>query len=294
MRLETAGQRLKDYLLSTEDGTLIRHAFHALLAATIVLAVIDWREISAANAELPGFDPAQPETMPVLPPALTEGGPQAPPSEITTSIELLKQPIRFELQPGGVLLAQGAIELGAAARFEQEIAARGEYVKTVSLDSPGGAVGDALAMSKLIRERKIGTRVASGALCASSCPIIMAGGVTRSRGRRRHRRASGLQRLEGEAFAGARHVGGAAHDRRRHPPSRRHGHQARPLAACDGDATRPALLSDAGGNQEIRASDDAGEGGNPESKIKPGRHFVPASSISASTNRCAAQKLLRS
>ncbi|APO73953.1 ATP-dependent Clp protease protein [Rhizobium etli 8C-3] len=179
MMLQTAGQRLKDYVLSTDDGTLIRHAFHALLAAAIVLAVIDWREISAANAELPGFDPAQPQTMPVLPPALTEGGPQAPPSEITTSVEQLKQPIRFELQPGGVLLAQGAIELGAAARFEQEIAARGEYVKTVSLDSPGGAVGDALAMSKLIRERKIGTRVASGALCASSCPIIMAGGVTR-------------------------------------------------------------------------------------------------------------------
>ncbi|WP_087002608.1 hypothetical protein [Rhizobium sullae] len=179
MRLETAGRRLKDYVLSADDGALMRHVFHALLSAAIVLAVIDWREISAANAERPGFDPAQPETMPVLPPALTEGGPQAAPSEITTGIELLKQPIRFELKPGGVLLAQGAIESGAAARFEKEIAARGEYVKTVSLDSPGGAVGDALAMSKLIRERKIGTRVAGGALCASSCPIIMAGGVTR-------------------------------------------------------------------------------------------------------------------
>ena len=37
-----------------------------------------------------------------------------------------------------------------------------------------------MVMSKLIRERKIGTTVAKGALCASSCPIILSGGVSRS------------------------------------------------------------------------------------------------------------------
>ncbi|NLS02764.1 hypothetical protein HGP14_05180 [Rhizobium sp. P32RR-XVIII] len=179
MKLATAGHRLKDAALSTDDATLLRLAFHGLLAASVVFLAIDFREISAANAGLPGFDPAQPQTTPVLPPALTEGGPQAAPSEIKTGVDLLKQPIRFELQPGGVLLAQGAIEPGAAGRFEKELEARGEYVKTVSLDSPGGSVGDALAISKLIRERNIGTRVANGALCASSCPIIMAGGVRR-------------------------------------------------------------------------------------------------------------------
>lgn len=179
MRLETAGQRLKDYVLSADDGTLMRHAFHALLAAAVVFVIIDWREIGAANAELPGYDPMQPETLPILPPALTEGEPQNAPADIRTDPDVLKQAIRFELQRGGVLLAQGAIEPGAAGRFEMELSERGEYVKTVSLDSPGGAVGDALAMSKLIRDRKIGTRVAAGALCVSSCPIIFAGGVTR-------------------------------------------------------------------------------------------------------------------
>jgi hypothetical protein len=178
-RLEGFGQRLKTYLLSADDGTLMRHFFHGLLVTSLVFIIIDWNELSSANQALPGFDPMQPEAVPILPPALTEGTPQNAPSDITADPATLKQPIRFELRPGGILSAQGSIEPGAAARFASEIEARGEYVKTVLLNSPGGAVGDALAMSKLIREKKLGTRVAAGALCASSCPIIMAGGVTR-------------------------------------------------------------------------------------------------------------------
>ncbi len=34
-------------------------------------------------------------------------------------------------------------------------------------------------MSKLIRNRKLDTKVASKALCASSCPIVFAGGIGR-------------------------------------------------------------------------------------------------------------------
>lgn len=178
-RLEGLGQRLKTGLRAADDGTLMRHAFQALLAMAAVFIVIDWNELSAANRELSGFDTMQPEAVPILPPALSDGEPQNAPSDVTTDPETLKRAIRFELQPGGILSAQGSIEPGAAERFATEIEARGEYVKTVLLDSPGGAVGDALAISKLIREKKLGTKVASGALCASSCPIIMAGGVVR-------------------------------------------------------------------------------------------------------------------
>jgi hypothetical protein len=178
-QLEGFGKRLKTYLLSADDGTLMRHAFQALLATAVVFIIIDWNELSAANRELSGFDTMQPEAVPILPPALTDGEPQNAPSDVTTDPETLKRAIRFELQPGGILSAEGSIEPGAAERFSREIEARGEYVKTVLLNSPGGAVGDALAISKLIREKKLGTKVASGALCASSCPIIMAGGVTR-------------------------------------------------------------------------------------------------------------------
>lgn len=178
-RLQGFGQRLKTYLLSADDGMLMRHFFHGLLVTSLVFIVIDWNELSTANQAHPGFDPMQPDAVPVLPPALTEGEPQNAPSDITADPNTLKQAIRFELRPGGILSAEGSIEPGAAARFASEIEARGEYVKTVLLNSPGGAVGDALAMSKLIREKKLGTKVASGALCASSCPIVMAGGTSR-------------------------------------------------------------------------------------------------------------------
>jgi len=180
MKIEAAGDQLKRKLLSIDDSTLPRLVLHALIAAAVAFLVIDFRNLMIADAELPVFDPAAPDSMPILPPALTDGEPDNAPSEITSGIELLKQPMAFNLKPGGVLLAQGTIDYGAAGRFQKEIEARGEYVKTVSLDSPGGAVGDALTMSKLIREKKIGTQVAKGALCASSCPIILAGGITRS------------------------------------------------------------------------------------------------------------------
>jgi hypothetical protein len=174
----TALARLKAAFLSTDDGTLMRHAFLTLLGASAIFVVIDFREISVMNAALPGHDPMR-TGQPVLPPALTEGVPNAPPVQPASAPEVLRQPIRFELLSGGVLLAEGSIEPGAADRFAKEIEARGEYVKTVSLNSPGGSVDDAIAMSKLIRERQLGTRVASEALCASSCPIVFAGGVSR-------------------------------------------------------------------------------------------------------------------
>lgn len=178
MRPSTPFRRLTDAFLRADDGLLMRGAFFGLLAAAGAFLVIDVREMSLANTALPGHDPLTTDA-PVLPPALTDGVPQAPPVEPESTPEALRQPMRFELAPGGVLKADGAIDLGAADRFAQELAARGEYVKAVSLNSPGGSVEDALAMSKLIREKGLNTQVATRALCASSCPLIFAGGVAR-------------------------------------------------------------------------------------------------------------------
>lgn len=165
-------------LLRLDDGVLMRGAFYVLLSAAAVFLVIDVRDITAMNAELPGYDPLH-RDQPVLPPALTDGVPAAPPVQPASPKEVLRQAVKFELKPGGVLLAEGTIDPGAASRFAQEIEARGEYVKTVMLNSPGGSVEDALAMSKLIREKKLDTKVASKGLCASSCPIVFAGGIGR-------------------------------------------------------------------------------------------------------------------
>lgn len=166
-------------LAAIDDGSIMRTAFYMLLGAAAVFLVVDIREISTARSQFPGHDPLTTDT-PVLPPALTEGKPHAPPVEPASPAEVLRKQITFNLSPGGILLAEGAIDPGAAGRFAAEIEARGEYVKVVALNSPGGAVEDAIAMSKLIREKKLTTQVAAKALCASSCPIMFAGGVVRT------------------------------------------------------------------------------------------------------------------
>jgi hypothetical protein len=170
--------RLKTAFLRADDGLLMRGAFFTLLAAAAAFLYLDLREMKLESAALPGHDPMTTDA-PVLPPALTDGVPQAPPVEPETSREVLRQPISFELLPGGILKAEGSIDIGAAGRFAEEIAARGEYVKAVSLNSPGGSVDDALAMSTLIREKGLNTKVATKALCASSCPLVFAGGASR-------------------------------------------------------------------------------------------------------------------
>jgi hypothetical protein len=169
---------IAEVIRRVDDGMVMRVAFYALLAASVAFVVVDVREMVTASAELPGFDPMH-ESEPVLPPALTDGRPAAPPVEPASPSEVLRQRITFELKPGGVLMAEGSIDAGAADRFSREIEARGEYVKVVELNSPGGSVDDALAMSTLIREKKLSTKVAAKALCASSCPIVFAGGVQR-------------------------------------------------------------------------------------------------------------------
>jgi hypothetical protein len=71
---------------------------------------------------------------------------------------------------------------GTAKRLADEIDKRGAYVKTVVLHSPGGSLTDALAMGRLIRDRKFATEVESGKYCASACPLVFAGGIERRAG----------------------------------------------------------------------------------------------------------------
>ena len=52
-------------------------------------------------------------------------------------------------------------------------------MKSVALDSPGGSVADALKIGRLIHDKGFSTIVAPGALCASACPLILAGGKKR-------------------------------------------------------------------------------------------------------------------
>ena len=161
-------------IAAIEDGAIIRAAFFALLAGTAAVLYFDWKELTAADLAtsgtpdipvLPAFNPDDP----MLP-----GGPM-----VTTDPEVLRQPLMVELGPGGVLSLTGSIDPGSFERVEAEINARGEYVKQVSLNSPGGSVTDAVKIGALIVAGEYTTVVAPGALCASSCPLILAGGKER-------------------------------------------------------------------------------------------------------------------
>ncbi|WP_433994595.1 hypothetical protein [Bradyrhizobium lablabi] len=91
----------------------------------------------------------------------------------------LAQPMTFELVGGGRLMATGTITPGISKNFATEAERHSEYIRTVVLNSPGGSVTDALAMGRLIREKRFATEVEAGKYCMSSCPLVFAGGVDR-------------------------------------------------------------------------------------------------------------------
>lgn len=159
-----------------DDGTLMRWLFRLILIGAVAVLALDFRELRDATpaGDGPAFG------QPVLPPALSDGDPPAPPAAIRSDPATLRQPMRFELGPGGTLSARGAIDPAAPERFAAEVAARGEYIDRIALDSPGGAVDAALAIGRLIRENGFDTSVAQGSLCASSCPLVLAGGIVRT------------------------------------------------------------------------------------------------------------------
>jgi hypothetical protein len=180
------GNRLVRYLSRFDDGEVVRWAFLGMLVGAIGVLALDLRDLSEKSGWL-STEQATPAHMlePILPPAVETGSPLPsvdPRRHVTVDEARLSRPMSFVLGTGGVLVAEGSIEPGTAARFESEIEARGEYVRTVSLNSPGGALDDAMAMAKLIHARGISAQVADGAICASSCPLFFAGGVTRTAG----------------------------------------------------------------------------------------------------------------
>lgn len=175
------------YLSRFDDGEVLRWAFRGLLIGAISVLAIDLRDLAETNGWAFAEIAAPADLEPVLPPAVKVGIPDDAPSTdprpfLTTEESLLGKPMSFTLEPGGRLKATGSIQPGTADRFAAEMKERGEYVKTVSLNSPGGALDDAMAMARLIRERGLDTEVADGALCASSCPLLMAGGKHRAAG----------------------------------------------------------------------------------------------------------------
>lgn len=183
-------QRVHAWLSDNPDEAVLRLVFRGVVAVTVAVLALDlatmtgWlqsADIALTPAETrqasPGFGlPGLPAILAPLLPGDRRLAPMPQPDGV------LGKPMTFELVGGGKLMATGAITPGASDSFAAEIARRGDYVKTVVLNSPGGSVGDALAMGRLIRERRLATEVEPGKYCASSCPLVFFGGIERRAG----------------------------------------------------------------------------------------------------------------
>ncbi|HET8727446.1 MAG TPA: hypothetical protein VFO41_08045 [Alphaproteobacteria bacterium] len=161
-------------LVQLDDGVIVRTAFYLLLAVAVTMLYLDWRQLSANDVN--AFTAP---SLPVLP-AYDPDSPSPPPGPaVTTDPAVLNAPLAVTLGNGGVLSLRGTIDPGAAERVAAALASEGEYVTTVALDSPGGSVDGAIAIGKAIRAHGYETSVARGSICASSCPLMLAGGVER-------------------------------------------------------------------------------------------------------------------
>ena len=170
----SASRGIVAWLSRLDDGAILRAAFFVMLAGVLSVLYIDFNELSEY-----GSDAYSGPLEPVLP-AFDPDGSATPVGPVVTSDpDLLREPLKIALGAGGVLSLSGTIDPGAGERVADELAARGEYVTTVSFDSPGGSVDDALFIGRLLAEKGYASRVAAGALCASSCPLAFAGGRER-------------------------------------------------------------------------------------------------------------------
>ena len=179
--------RVVHWLNDRPDDHVLRWLLAIMVVSTVAVVALDYsemlqspqRQAETSPAASPDPSRAQPSAKPL--PSHREGERRAPGS-LRTADKRLAAPITFELADEGRLIATGTIDPGAADRFAAEIRKRGAYVKTVILHSPGGSVQDAIRIGRLIRDSKFNTAVEDGGYCASSCPLVFAGGVERTAG----------------------------------------------------------------------------------------------------------------
>lgn len=182
----TIQQRVHAFLAGNPDETILRWLFRSVVTVTAIVLVADlagvngWIGAADPSAEVRQGAPSLdlPSVLPSMPmPATPDHDKRLTPRPPADGV--MAKPMTFELVGGGRLIATGTITPGISGAFADEIGKRGDYIKTVVLNSPGGSVADALAMGRLIRDRNFTTEIEAGKYCASSCPLVLAGGVER-------------------------------------------------------------------------------------------------------------------
>jgi len=180
--------RTKDWVDHRLDDAVLRWLLRGMIAITAAVLVLDYAQRQSHVQE---------QTASMAPVTVPEVGPDISKATITELLPSarrdhkpllrrgearLASAMSFDLLGDGRLIATGTIRPGTAKIFAAEIEKRGSYVKSVVLHSPGGSVSDAIEMGRLIRQKQFTTEVESGRYCASSCPLVFAGGVERRAG----------------------------------------------------------------------------------------------------------------
>jgi hypothetical protein len=192
------------WLKARPDEDILRWLYRGLIAATLAVLALDYTQFDEMLAEKtrPLTQTSAPSAEPL--PSTPRDGEKRRAAPLRVSEAKMRDKMTFDLAADGRLLAIGTITPGTKDAFAAEVAKRGSYVKTVVLQSPGGSVSDALAMGRLIRQKNFATEVEPGKYCASSCPLVFAGGVTRRAGEKAaigvHQVASMTDGLSGAAL----------------------------------------------------------------------------------------------
>jgi hypothetical protein len=179
----------KAWINNRLDDAVLRWLLRGMIAVTAAVLVLDFSQQRQAQVQEQTAS-LLPVTLPQVEPdisrkAITELLPSAQREHkplLRRGDERLASAMSFDLLADGRLIAIGTIRPGTARVFAAEIEKRGSYVKRVVLHSPGGSVSDAIEMGRLIRQKQFMTEVESGRYCASSCPLVFAGGVKRRAG----------------------------------------------------------------------------------------------------------------
>jgi hypothetical protein len=179
-------QRLHRWFTGGGEDQMLRWLLRALLIATVSVLALDLSAMTGFRPDSLWREAMEQPVLPDMPPVTTDvpvtpdGGRRVVPARKADGA--MAKPMTFSLGKNGRLIATGMIAPGSADAFAAEVNARGEYIKTVVLSSPGGSVSDALEIGRLIRTKGFATEVEKDKICVSSCPLVFVGGVKRAAG----------------------------------------------------------------------------------------------------------------
>lgn len=178
------------------EGTLLRSVFFALVTGSIAMLAIDLSDMIAKTST--DVDDTRTGPVEMEPPKESDqerpyfprAAPVAPGTRVPEMPGLIDRPsasqlaarMSFVADDKGNLSAIGRIEPGTATDFARFLSGKDGSIKRVYLHSPGGSVSDAIAMGREIRKGGMTTVVPDNGYCASSCPLLFAGGKEREAG----------------------------------------------------------------------------------------------------------------